>query len=145
MFLFVIIIILFCYFFRSVRAPESTIKSNDFLNWKVHYWWIANSQGSSRVVHVRELNAPNGSVLFMGFSNQSLLRNLFMGFVRSKPILSSINHSKKFKSKTRRVVKEIKCKKVKRIFFFFIKIYTHTHSYKLKFNSIIDFVRGRSK
>lgn len=29
-FLFVIIIILFCYFFRSVRAPESTIKSNDF-------------------------------------------------------------------------------------------------------------------
>lgn len=69
-----------------------------------------------------------------------------MGFVRSKPILSSINHSKNFKSKTRRVVKEIKCKKVKITFFKKNKkIYTHTHSYKLKFNSIIDFVRGWSK
>lgn len=56
-----------------LRAPSNQM----ILNWKVYYRWIANSQGSSRVVHVRELNAPNGSVLFMGFSNQSLLRSAY--------------------------------------------------------------------
>lgn len=119
-FCFCSLLLLFFSVTFSVLCAHLRASSNQMiLNWKVYYWWIANSQGSSRAVHVRELNAPNGSVLFMGFSNQSLLRNLFMGFVRSKPILSSINHSKKFKSKTRRVVKEIKCKKVKRTSSFF--------------------------